>query len=143
VLFCNLVGSTEIAARLDPEDWHRMSREYQTATGDAVKHLGGHVDKYLGDGLVCFFGFPQAHEDDAERAVRAGLAIVDAVLLCRHRPDAAELRLVGGSAGRGTPRCAGAGAGSWALISAETMPLLAPLLDLPVPPEPLAAARTC
>jgi class 3 adenylate cyclase/tetratricopeptide (TPR) repeat protein len=79
VLFCDLVGSTEIAARLDPEDWHRISREYQTAAGDAVKHLGGHVDKYLGDGLVCFFGFPQAHEDAAERAVRAGLAIVDAV----------------------------------------------------------------
>ena len=79
VLFCDLVGSTEIAARLDPEDWHRISKEYQQAAAAAVARFGGHVDKFLGDGLVCFFGVPQAHEDDAERAVRAGLAIVDAV----------------------------------------------------------------
>ena len=79
VLFCDLVGSTEIAARLDPEDWHRISKEYQQAAAAAVGRFGGHVDKFLGDGLVCFFGVPEAHEDDAERAVRAGLAIVDAV----------------------------------------------------------------
>src|SRR5262249_31932963 len=79
VLFCDLVGSTEIASQLDPEDWHRISTEYQQASGAAVARFGGHVDKFLGDGLVCFFGMAQAHEDDAERAVRAGLAIVDAV----------------------------------------------------------------
>jgi len=79
VLFCDLVGSTEIAARLDPEDWHRISKEYQQVAAAAVTRFGSHVDKFLGDGLVCFFGVPQAHEDDAERAVRAGLAIVDAV----------------------------------------------------------------
>ncbi len=79
VLFCDLVGSTEIASQLDPEDWHRISKEYQQVTAAAVTRFGGHVDKFLGDGLVCFFGVPQAHEDDAERAVRAGLTIVDAV----------------------------------------------------------------
>jgi class 3 adenylate cyclase/tetratricopeptide (TPR) repeat protein len=79
VLFCDLVGSTEIASRLDPEEWHSISKDYQQAAAAAVIRFGGHVDKYLGDGLVCFFGVPQAHEDDAERAVRAGLAIVDAV----------------------------------------------------------------
>ena len=79
VLFCDLVGSTEIAAQLDPEDWHRISKEYQDAAAEAVRRFGGHVDKFLGDGLVCFFGVPQAHEDDAERAVRAGLAIVEGV----------------------------------------------------------------
>src|SRR5215813_12863928 len=78
-LFCDLVGSTEIASRLDPEEWHRISKAYQDAAAAAVTRFGGHVDKYLGDGLVCFFGVPEAHEDDAERAVRAGLAIVDAV----------------------------------------------------------------
>ena len=78
-LFCDLVGSTEIASRLDPEDWHRISKDYQSAAAAAVTRFGGHVDKFLGDGLVCFFGVPQAHEDDAERAVRAGLAIVEAV----------------------------------------------------------------
>jgi len=78
-LFCDLVGSTDIASRLDPEEWHRISKAYQEATAAAVTRFGGHVDKFLGDGLVCFFGVPEAHEDDAERAVRAGLAIVDAV----------------------------------------------------------------
>jgi class 3 adenylate cyclase/tetratricopeptide (TPR) repeat protein len=78
-LFCDLVGSTEIASRLDPEEWHRISKAYQEAAAAAVTRFGGHVDKFLGDGLVCFFGVPQAHEDDAERAVRAGLAIVDTV----------------------------------------------------------------
>jgi class 3 adenylate cyclase/predicted ATPase len=78
-LFCDLVGSTDIASRLDPEEWHRISKEYQQATAAAVTRFGGHVDKFLGDGLVCFFGVPQAHEDDAERAVRAGLTIVDVV----------------------------------------------------------------
>ena len=73
------MGSTEIASQLDPEEWHRISKEYQQATAAAVTRMGGHVDKFLGDGLVCFFGVPQAHEDDAERAVRAGLLIVDAV----------------------------------------------------------------
>ncbi|MBI3387638.1 MAG: AAA family ATPase, partial [Deltaproteobacteria bacterium] len=81
VLFCDLVGSTEIAAQLDPEDWHRISKEYQQVAAAAVTRFGGHVDKFLGDGLVCFFGVPEAHDDDAERAVRAGLAIVEGVKL--------------------------------------------------------------
>src|SRR5215472_16940332 len=78
-LFCDLVGSTEIASRLDPEEWHRISKAYQEAAAAAVTRFGGHVDKFLGEGLVCFFGVSEAHEDDAERAVHAGLAIVDAV----------------------------------------------------------------
>src|SRR6185369_1284667 len=81
VLFCDLVGSTEIASHLDPEEWHAISKDYQQAAAAAVTRFGGHVDKYLGDGLVCFFGVPQAHEDDAERAVRAGLAVVEVVKL--------------------------------------------------------------
>ncbi|HKE91878.1 MAG TPA: adenylate/guanylate cyclase domain-containing protein, partial [Gemmatimonadales bacterium] len=78
-LFCDLVGSTEIASRLDPEEWHRISKAYQDAAAAAVTGFGGYVDKFLGDGLLAYFGYPQAHEDDAERAARAGLAIVDAV----------------------------------------------------------------
>jgi len=81
VLFCDLVNSTEIAARLDPEEWRDIAARYQRSAGEAVMRLGGHVAKYLGDGLVVYFGYPQAHEDDAERAVRAGLAIVDAITL--------------------------------------------------------------
>jgi class 3 adenylate cyclase len=85
VLFCDLVGSTEIAARLDPEEWRDIAAQYQRSAAEAVTRLGGHVAEYLGDGLVVYFGWPEAHEDDAERAVRAGLAVVDAVALLNTR----------------------------------------------------------
>jgi class 3 adenylate cyclase/predicted ATPase len=78
-LFCDLVGSTEIAARLDPEDWHDVAAQYQLAATGAATRLGGHVAKYLGDGLVVHFGYPEARGDDTELAVRAGLAIVGVV----------------------------------------------------------------
>jgi class 3 adenylate cyclase len=79
VLFCDLVGSTEIAAKLDPEEWRVIVADYQDAVGQAVERLGGHVGKYLGDGVMAFFGYPEAHDNDAERAARAGLAILDAI----------------------------------------------------------------
>lgn len=78
-LFCDLVSSTEIASRLDPEEWHDIAAHYQRAAASAVTRLGGYVAKYLGDGLVVHFGYPKAHGDDAEQAVRAGLEIVEAV----------------------------------------------------------------
>src|SRR5262245_60954113 len=78
VLFCDLVGSTELSARLDPEDWREGVRHYQAAAAEVVAKHGGHVAQYLGDGLLVYFGYPQAHDDDGERAVRAGLGIVDA-----------------------------------------------------------------
>ena len=73
VLFCDLVGSTELAARFDPEDTGKVIRSYQERCGDVVSRWDGHVAKYMGDGVLAYFGWPQAHEDDAERAVRAGL----------------------------------------------------------------------
>jgi class 3 adenylate cyclase len=79
VLFCDLVDSTGIAGRLDPEDWRDIVAQYQETSAAAVTRFGGHVAKYLGDGLMVYFGWPEAHEDDAERAVRAGLAICDDV----------------------------------------------------------------
>jgi len=79
VLFSDLVGSTEIAAHLDAEDWREIAAQYQRTAAAAVNRFGGHVAKYLGDGLMVYFGWPQAHEDDPERAVRAGLAVVDEV----------------------------------------------------------------
>jgi class 3 adenylate cyclase len=93
VLFCDLVGSTGIASRLDPEEWHRISKAYQEAAAAAVTRFGGHVDKFLGDGLVCFLGVPEAHEDDVERAVRAGLAIVDAVQSLKGNAAASAVHL--------------------------------------------------
>src|SRR5206468_8449730 len=79
VLFCDLVGSTAIAGQLDPEDWREIAAEYQRAAAETVARFGGHVAKYLGDGLLVYFGYPHAHEDDPERAVRAGLALLDKI----------------------------------------------------------------
>lgn len=79
VLFCDLVGSTGIAAQLDPEEWRETVAGYQRAAGEAISRYGGYVAKYLGDGVMAFFGYPEAHENDAERAARAGLAIIEAV----------------------------------------------------------------
>ena len=92
VLFCDLVGSTEIAARLDPEEWRERLAGYQRAATDAVSRAGGHVAKYLGDGVMAYFGYPAAHENDAERAVRAGLAILDAIAKFNQRTSSSDLR---------------------------------------------------
>jgi class 3 adenylate cyclase/tetratricopeptide (TPR) repeat protein len=79
VLFCDLVGSTEIAARLDPEEWREIVADYHRAAAQAIERFGGHVAQYLGDGVMAYFGYPEAHDNDAERAARAGLAILDAI----------------------------------------------------------------
>jgi class 3 adenylate cyclase len=73
VLFCDLVGSTALADQLDPEDFREVTVAYQTTCAEAIQHYGGHIAQYLGDGLLVYFGYPQAHEDDAQRAIRAGL----------------------------------------------------------------------
>src|SRR6202043_2983339 len=72
-------GSTAIAAQLDPEEWRETVSEYHRLAADAITRFGGHVVKYLGDGVMALFGWPAAHDNDAERAVRAGLAIIDAL----------------------------------------------------------------
>src|SRR5215468_5624460 len=79
VLFCDLVGSTPLSQQLDPEDWRDVVGQYQKAARVAVERLGGHVAKELGDGLLVYFGWPDAREDDPERAIRAGLGILDAM----------------------------------------------------------------
>jgi class 3 adenylate cyclase len=75
VLFCDLAGSTQLSSRLDPEDWREVVRGYQQCAGEVIGRFDGHVAQYLGDGILAYFGFPRAHEDDAERALRAGLRI--------------------------------------------------------------------
>jgi class 3 adenylate cyclase/tetratricopeptide (TPR) repeat protein len=79
VMFCDLVSSTELAARLDPEDMGQLIRGYQHCCAGVVERWGGHVAKYMGDGVLAYFGWPRAHEDDAERAVRAGLELAKSV----------------------------------------------------------------
>src|SRR5215469_2646990 len=79
VMFCDLVGSTALAARLDPEELREVISSYHRCVAEAVRRFDGFIAKYMGDGVLVYFGYPQAHEDDAERAVRAGLAVVEAV----------------------------------------------------------------
>src|ERR1700731_4901945 len=81
VMFCDLVGSTPLSSRLDPEDLREVIAAYHRAVAEVVTRLDGFVSRYMGDGVLVYFGYPQAHEDDAERAVRAGLGAIDAV--CR------------------------------------------------------------
>jgi class 3 adenylate cyclase len=78
-MFCDLVGSTALSARLDPEDLREIIGAYHRAVADIVAGFEGFVAKYMGDGVLVYFGYPRAHEDDAERAVRAGLGVIDAV----------------------------------------------------------------
>jgi class 3 adenylate cyclase len=79
VMFCDLVGSTALSSRLDPEDLREVIATYHRAVAEIVTRLDGFVSRYMGDGVLVYFGYPQAHEDDAERTVRAGLDATDAV----------------------------------------------------------------
>src|SRR5215468_2473124 len=79
VMFCDLVGSTALAARLEPEDLREVIAAYHRSVSETVASLDGFVAKYMGDGVLVYFGYPRAHENDAEHAVRAGLGVVAAV----------------------------------------------------------------
>src|SRR6476646_5058741 len=79
VMFSDLVGSTALSARMDPEDLREVISAYQRCVAETVQRFGGFVAKYIGDGVLVYFGYPQAHEDDTERAVRAGLELIQAV----------------------------------------------------------------
>src|SRR5262249_24991620 len=79
VMFSDLVGSTALSARMDPEDLREVISAYQKCVAETVQRLGGYIAKYMGDGVLVYFGYPQAHEDDAETAVRAGLELIQAV----------------------------------------------------------------
>src|SRR5437879_1904248 len=107
VLFCDLVDSTILARQLDPEDLRAVVRAYQETCAKVIARFEGHIAQYLGDGLLVYFGYPLAHEDDAQRAVRAGLGMVEALgqLNTRLAPER------GGAPGRapGDPYRAGGG----------------------------------
>src|SRR5262249_27373977 len=79
VMFCDLVDSTKLSSQLDPEDWRDVVRAYQRLRTEVIQRYDGHIAQLLGDGLLIYFGYPVAHEDDAQRAVRAGLSMLAAM----------------------------------------------------------------
>src|SRR5262249_9806807 len=88
VLFCDLVGSTQLSGQLDPEDLRAVVRAYQETAAEVIQHYAGHIAQYLGDGLLVYSGYPTAHEDDARRAVHMGLGIVEAIGILNRRLEA-------------------------------------------------------
>jgi class 3 adenylate cyclase len=88
VMFCDLVGSTAIADALDPEDLRDITGEYHAVCSRVIESFGGHIAQYLGDGLLVYFGYPLAHEDDARRAAQAALAILDSIAKLATRIEA-------------------------------------------------------
>ena len=78
-MFCDLVNYTALSTHLDPEELQEVVRTYQDTCTDVIRRYDGHIAQHLGDGLLVYFGYPSAHEDDAQRAVRAGLEIIDGV----------------------------------------------------------------
>ncbi len=132
VLFCDLVGSTALAESLDPEDLRVLMAAYQQACGTVIESHGGHVAQYLGDGLMVYFGWPHAHEDDAARAVRAGLGIIDRISALDAAP-ALAVRLgiatglvVVGETGGGDPSVAKTATGETPNIAARLQALAEP-----------------
>src|SRR5271166_5933712 len=108
VMFCDLIGSTALSTRHDPEDLRELIGDYHRAVAETVGRFDGFVAKYMGDGVLIYFGYPRAHEDDAERAVRAGLAVIEAVGRLPAREDlrvrlgvATGLAVVGDLIGKG------------------------------------------
>lgn len=92
VLFCDMIGSTGLAARLDPEDMRGVLLEFQKCCADAIRQFDGHIARYMGDGVLAYFGFPAAHEDDAERAVNTALRLLDSVSAMA-LPDGQQIEL--------------------------------------------------
>jgi class 3 adenylate cyclase/tetratricopeptide (TPR) repeat protein len=142
VLFCDLAGSTELSARLDPEEMRDLIGAYHSAAASHIEAAGGFVAKYLGDGVLAYFGYPSAHEDDAERAIRAGRAAVDAVSRLRSpsgEPLAARVGVATGVVVVGD--LIGAGWSQERSVVGETPNLAARLQGL-APPGGVVAADT-
>jgi class 3 adenylate cyclase len=139
VMVSDLVGSTALAARMDPEDLREVISAYQKCVAETVRRFDGFVAKYLGDGVLIYFGYPQAHEDEAERAVRAGLELIAAVTGLKTRAPlqsrvgiATGLVVVGDLIGSGDTQERG--------IVGETPNLAARLQSLAEPSSPRARA---
>ncbi len=130
VMFCDLVGSTALSSQLDPEDMRDVIRSYQDACAGVVTRYEGFVAKYMGDGVLVYFGYPTAHEDDAERAINAGQGIVEAVQELE-RDLAVRIGIATGMVVVGD--IVGEGASQEAAITGETPNLAARLQEMAEP----------
>ena len=141
VMFSDLVGSTALSARMDPEDLREVISAYQKCVAETVQRFGGFVAKYMGDGVLVYFGYPQAHEDDAERAVRAGLELVAAVgALKTHAPLQTRVGIATGLVVVGD--LIGSGASQEQAIVGETPNLAARLQGIAEPNSVVIAEST-
>jgi class 3 adenylate cyclase len=141
VMFSDLVGSTALSARMDPEDLREVISAYQKCVAQAVGRFGGFIAKYMGDGVLVYFGYPQAHEDDAERAVRAGLELVAAVgALKTHAPLQTRVGIATGLVVVGD--LIGSGASQEQAIVGETPNLAARLQSIAEPNSVVVADGT-
>ena len=141
VMFADLVGSTALSARMDPEDLREVISAYQKCVAETVGRLGGFVAKYMGDGVLIYFGYPEAHEDDAERAVRAGLELVAAVGgLKTHEPLQTRVGIATGLVVVGD--LIGSGASQEQAIVGETPNLAARLQGVAEPDRVVIAEST-
>jgi class 3 adenylate cyclase/predicted ATPase len=141
VMFSDLVGSTALSARMDPEDLREIISAYQKCVAETVQRFGGFVAKYMGDGVLVYFGYPQAHEDDAERAVRAGLELVGAVgALKTHAPLQTRVGIATGLVVVGD--LIGSGASQEQAIVGETPNLAARLQGVAEPNSVVIAEST-
>src|SRR6516165_5760351 len=141
VMFCDLVGSTPLSTRFDPEDLREIVGAYHRCVADTVARFGGFVAKYMGDGVLIYFGYPEAHEDDAERAARAGLAVIDAIGRIE-APEPLKVRLGVASGLVVVGDLIGAGAAQERGVVGETPNLAARLQALAQPGTLVIAAST-
>ena len=146
VLFCDMVDSTVLASQLDPEEWREVVRAYQSTCAAVIQRYDGHIAQYLGDGLLVYFGYPRAHEDDAQRAVRAGLGMVEAMgqlnaRLARERGVSLAVRL-GIHTGQVVVGEVGDGATQEQLALGETPNLAARLQGIAAPNTLVISATT-
>lgn len=144
VLMCDLVGSTALSQRLDPEDLRDLLAAYQRVCSEAVKRHEGHIAQYLGDGVLIYFGYPQAHEDDAQRAVRCGLDILAGIAQL-DRAGAGDARLqvrIGAHTGRVVIGAVGTGARQEQLAQGDTPNIAARVQSLATPDALLVSAGT-
>jgi class 3 adenylate cyclase len=141
VMFSDLVGSTALSARMDPEDLREVISAYRKCVADTVRRFGGFVAKYMGDGVLVYFGYPQAHEDDAERAVRAGLELISALSgLKTHAPLQSRVGIATGLVVVGD--LIGSGASQEKAIVGETPNLAARLQGVAEPNSVVIAEST-